>query len=607
MATERAFDEDGAANVIAQGSELKYDFQPGDIVMAPWTADGQFYEAEIDDIFSDGQCCVVFSNLPNGKMNVSQTCLVTLLKPAQGAKRRMKIDTSGLRAITIRLFMNWSIKLRTSFNPEIPIWLLGLRYQSIAGSDVSRNQVLEKFRQDFSSRIWLTYRRDFKRLPGSMLTSDRGWGCMLRTGQMMLAQAFLTHYLGREWRWNRTQSDKSGMIHRMIIKWFADDLTSDCPFSVHQLIRMGSSLGKKPGDWFGPSSISILLQKALAAAAPSNPILNNICIYVANDCRVFIQDVINMCTSPTIAHKKSDSITREYGRSLMNKHSTRLSLDYGRSFDINEHGYFSMQHSDVERGPTTTSRRHSTKPIFYGKAMSTINLTDAGNSVTNSPNLGNHPSMDYVNNSSSSFSSNSHHHQFPSRSQRPTSLPSEPSRDKWKSVIIIVPVRLGTEVLNPIYGSCIKSLFRLKSCLGIIGGRPRHSLYFVGTTEDKLIYLDPHNDQKAIDPSKTDFPLDSYHCDFPRKLSIDRMDPSCAIGFYCRTRQEFNELADTIGEVIVPKHTDYPMFVVSEGSASAHRYDLDCSMEQTIRVKHRYIDALGEITSEFDADEFVMI
>uniref|UniRef100_T1K9V1 Uncharacterized protein n=1 Tax=Tetranychus urticae TaxID=32264 RepID=T1K9V1_TETUR len=85
------------------------------------------------------------------------------------------------------------------------------------------------------------------------------------------------------------------------------------------------------------------------------------------------------------------------------------------------------------------------------------------------------------------------------------------------------------------------------------------------------------------------------------------MDPSCAIGFYCPTRQEYNELADTIGEVIVPKHTDYPMFVVSEGSASAHRYDFDCSMEQTIRVKHRYIDALGEITSEFDADEFVMI
>jgi len=74
------------------------------------------------------------------------------------------------------------------------VWLLGQYYPN--GMEKA-NQLESSFFLDHNSRIWITYRYSFEPILPSNYTSDLGWGCMLRSGQMLLANALIYHFLGR--------------------------------------------------------------------------------------------------------------------------------------------------------------------------------------------------------------------------------------------------------------------------------------------------------------------------------------------------------------------------------------------------------------------------
>jgi len=94
---------------------------------------------------------------------------------------------------------------RQGFSKNSPVWLLGLAYHrklvvgphdSESGSPVGNKVTtfaetdsgIEAFEADYKSKLWMSYRRNFEEVPGTSIISDCGWGCMLRSGQMMLAQ-----------------------------------------------------------------------------------------------------------------------------------------------------------------------------------------------------------------------------------------------------------------------------------------------------------------------------------------------------------------------------------------------------------------------------------
>lgn len=53
------------------------------------------------------------------------------------------------------------------------------------------------FYHDLCSRLWMTYRHNFPPIRPSAYKTDIGWGCMLRSGQSLLANTLLIHCLGR--------------------------------------------------------------------------------------------------------------------------------------------------------------------------------------------------------------------------------------------------------------------------------------------------------------------------------------------------------------------------------------------------------------------------
>lgn len=362
------------------------------------------------------------------------------LQPAVPLKDRLYTALNRFR-------YGWNFRSSVEIFPDVPIWLLGECYHITKeeAKVVSKRDIegapphILRFLEDFNSLVWMTYRTNFPPIEGTSITTDCGWGCMVRSGQMILATALNRFLLTRQWRLS-TSSKADKIIHRQVLSWFADFPSPLCPFSLHAMMQVAVGLGNRPGDWFGPSQLAILIRECVKNSRGEHPLLEDLLVYVAHDCTVYIGDILDI--------------------------------------------YEEKPHSS--------------------------------------------------------------------------------------SLLLLVPVRLGSESLNPIYIPCVKSLLALDHCVGIIGGKPKHSVYFVGFQDNKLVHLDPHYCQMATEPSRDknyrDFDIKTYHCRTPRKLAASRMDPSCTIGFLCTSLAQFYELKSKAEKLLAPplQKGVYPFFSFSD-------------------------------------------
>jgi cysteine protease ATG4 len=306
---------------------------------------------------------------------------------------------------------------------------------------------IARFIKDFESLVWFTYRKDFPPIGPADITSDIGWGCMLRTGQMMLAEALIIHFLGRDWHFSGPDLQPYS-IYRQLLRLFADSPAITCPFSLHNIVHKNKAMtptletNYKGEVWFAPSVIAKVLRSLVHQHGP-----DSFAMYVSSD-GVICKDKVELaCTQPR------------------DNNNARVNVN-----DNVDHG-------------------------------------------------------------------------------------------GWRSVFILVPVRLGIEKLNPVYFRAICECLKMPQTVGIIGGKPKQSFYFVGFQEDYLIYLDPHIVHETVRPDR-DFSNETYHCRAPQKIHLSEVDPSLAVGFYCRDREDFEQFCVVVKQL--EQETDFLFSVVDE-------------------------------------------
>ena len=136
--------------------------------------------------------------------------------------------------------------------------------------------------------------------------------------------------------------------------------------------------------------------------------------------------------------------------------------------------------------------------------------------------------------------------------------------DKFQPTLIVLGIRLGIDRITPVYHAALKAALEMPQSVGIAGGRPSASHYFIGHQSDQFFYLDPHSTRPMLSPQPSDQDIETCHTRRVRRLKITEMDPSMLIGFLIHSKEEFEEwqtaMKETGGKTIVHFHDKEPIY-----------------------------------------------
>lgn len=368
----------------------------------------------------------------------------------------------------------------------------------------------DDFKSSLRRVVWLTYRCGFPRMSPHDVNDDAGWGCMLRSAQMLMANALLRHLAPEATTWTEKR-------HR-VLQWFSDSGGSEAVYSIHNLVKGGQTYDILPGEWYGPGIAAHVLRDLCECHRHKldGPVISMVvtsaeqplCIKAVLDKMIAVPAGGGSLSTPKETDDADPMLRARYNPLL--KHTP-----------ARKH---TCQDNDKATPPTTHCR---------------------------------------------------------------------PLKSSWDAaLIVVIPLRLGLERMEAQYAPQLFRALQLRQSLGLIGGCPRQALFFPGTCHiDGIPYLvgfDPHKVQSAL---IRNFCIDSIECAVPKYMAPADLDPSLALSFYCRDRDDFLDLCDNAKQL--SSSGQNPIFCIIDAQLS--RFDEAGERDIKHNIKHR-----GEVESDVD-------
>jgi hypothetical protein len=301
---------------------------------------------------------------------------------------------------------------------------------------------------------------------------------------------------------------------------------------------------KLPGEWYGPSTAAFVLRDLTKLHRRKHT--GELEVYVTTGDTIYISDVNKLCTCPGVGAAAAGKSVAATADSLATLKSS-LSAAMLRAETVS--GTSADHPLDSSSGTTAKLSTPDAEPTPFFDPL----LHVPPNSSTEKP---------------------------------------------WNcSLLVVVPLKLGVYNVSEAYREEVKKVLRHRNSVGILGGRPNHAIYFFGYSTPtgargvgagaadagavagtQLLGLDPHTVYStnhyttepfpspelcaqihpAVVPNFSSFDQNidgssasgstpcssatsSYEaqCCPPASLPIEQLDPSIALGFYFRTKAEF--------------------------------------------------------------------
>jgi hypothetical protein len=369
----------------------------------------------------------------------------------------------------------------------------------------------EKLLKNLGKIIFFSYRKNlplFKNSHNKKYTSDSGWGCMIRCGQMIMSKAIYKYYkafkiktleaiietleffidspfdinnmpdffipmMNKFYKENYDVNDENKKLDIKIIY---------PPFCIKTICFVGELFGKNVGDWF--SDVNMV----------------NIFKLISNNFNFFPYLEIFTFQSNIIYSDIFDSC-----------------------FELIDDNYNNNNNNDNNNNDNNNI----------------INNNDNNNNNNNNININNININN--NNIIESKTKNSNYIYDPNSKDI---IEFEGKKYKFKKQgLIFVSQKLGLETISPEYYETFKELFNCKYNLGIIGGIKRKAFYFIGlNSKGELIYLDPHTTKSIITSLEEEKLFSNYLVKEINHLNIKKISCAFTIGFLFRNMKEFKEL-----------------------------------------------------------------